>query len=427
MSSTNISKEKILCANPLCENILANKAIRCSRCKEVQCYCPSCGSSTRVLSRFCRVCGTTLRNNWSVEQPGLRARPVRNIDVEVKAVFQLDWELSVDSEMTATPLAARGIIILTLNSGHIVILDEVDGNVRTELATTPPLSFTPIISDNLLIVATGDGIVAFDLIAAIYGNVARGGVKIWQHLFNADEQVTQPLLAISDIVIAVVKNAQETHLLILDKKTGQKRHKLLLDDRANKTTMPYLKGKDLFIGIKGGTVLAIDIAQAKIIAKSPPGRGVDTNIIPTGLGNSLLYVLADSKIWSSQITDLAQGKITLQPFGDIGGLLINSLASSDKYLAIAHGFGMAIYDAFGKQIWETQLDGNSIVSPPLIVGDWLWVIDDSGIMFFFNLKSSVPRLRQRIFEYSVSLPTILTAEKLIFSNQIGQIKVFRWK
>ncbi|KAF0193403.1 MAG: hypothetical protein FD167_5979, partial [bacterium] len=154
---------------------------------------------------------------------------------------------------------------------------------------------------------------------------------------------------------------------------------------------------------------------------------VDTNIIPTSLGNNLLYVLADSKIWTSQTTDLTRGKITLQPFGDIGGLLINSLASSDKYLAIAHGFGVALYDAFGKQIWETQLDGNSIASPPLIVGDWAWVIDDSGVMFFFHLTSSVPKMRQRIFEYSMSLPAILTADRLVFSNRIGQIKVFRWK
>ena len=430
MSSTNTSGtsgEKLLCSNPLCEAVLANKPIRCPRCKEAQSYCPSCGASVRVLARFCRACGTTLRNNWSIEHPGLRARPTRSLDVDAKSVFRLDWELSVDSEMTATPLAARGVLILTLNSGHIVILDEVDGNVRRELATTPPLSFTPIISDNLLVVATGEGIVAFDLIAAIYGNVARGGLKVWHHRFAIDEQVIQPLLATDDMVMAVVKNTEQTQLLILDKKTGQQRHNVLLDSRANKTTTPYLKGKELFIGIKSGSIMAIDITQAKVVASSPPGRGIDTNIIPTSLGNNLLYVLADSKIWASQTTDLTQGKITLQPFGDIGGLLINSLASSDKYLAVAHGFGVALYDAFGKQIWETQLDGNSISSPPLIVGDWLWVIDDSGVMFFFHLTTSVPKMRQRIFEYSVSLPAILTADRLVFSNRIGQIKVFRWK
>lgn len=411
----------------MCETVLANKATRCPRCKEAQSFCPNCLSSVRVLSRFCRTCGMTLRNNWSVEQPGLRTRPTRNIDVEAKSFFRLDWELSIDSEMTATPLVARGIIILTLNNGHIIILDEIDGNVRRELSTAPPLSFTPIITDNLLIVATGEAIVAFDLIAAIYGNVARGGLKLWQYRFNSDQQVTQPLLATGDLVLAIIKSNQQTELLILDKKTGQKQNSVLIDQRGNKTTTPYLIGKDIFIGVKNSTIMAIDITQAKIIATSTPGRSVDTNISPVGLGNNLSYVLVDGKIWTGQTTDLSQGKFSLQPFGDIGGLIINSLASSNKYLAVAHGFGIALYDSFGKLIWETQLDGNSIVSPPLIVDDWAWVIDDSGVMFFFNLMSSVPKLRQRIFEYSLSLPTLLTADRLIFSNRIGQIKVFRWK
>lgn len=425
--SSNSSGEKIICANPICEANLVNKAVRCNRCKEAQIYCPSCSSSVRVLSRFCRSCGVTLRNNWSVEQPGLRSRPLRSIDVDAKSIFRLDWELSIESEMTSTPIAARGLIILTLNSGHIVILDEVDGNVRKELSVTPPLSFTPIVSDNLLIVATGDSIVAFDLISAIYGNIARGGLKVWQYRFNGDEQVTQPLLATGDIVVAIVKHNQQTELLILDKKIGQKRSSVLLDQRGNKTTSPYLIGKDLFIGLKTGSVFAIDLAQAKIIASSPIGRGIDTNINPVGLGNNLLYVLADGKIWFIQVTDLSQGKFVLQPFGDVGGLIINSLATSDKYLAVAHGFGIALYDNFGKLIWETQLDGNSIASPPFIVGDWVWVVDDSGVMFFFNLNSSVPKLRQRTFEYSIALPTLFTLDRLIFSNRLGHIKVFKWK
>lgn len=425
--SSNTSAEKIFCANPTCEAVIINKATRCSRCKEVQNYCPNCSSSVRVLSRFCRTCGSTLKNNWSVEQPGLRTRPARNIEVDVKSVFRLDWELFLESEMTATPIVARGIIILTLSNGHIVILDEADGHIRRELSTAPPLSFTPIISDNLLIVASGEGIIAFDLIAAVYGNIAKGSLKAWQYRFSKDEQVIQPLLAIGDMVIAIIKNAQQTELLILDKKNGQKRNNILLDQRGNKTTSPYLSGKDLFVGIKNGSVVAVDITQAKIIASSPLGRGVDTNISPVALGNNLLYVLADGKIWASQTTDLSQGRFTLQAFGEIGGLLINSLAASGKYLAIAHGFGVALYDNFGKLIWETQLDGNSIVSPPLIVGNWAWVVDDSGTMFFFNLISSVPKLRQRIFEYSLSLPTLLTADHLIFSNRIGQVKVFRWK
>ncbi len=426
MSSTNSPSEKIICANPLCETALPNKAIRCPRCKESQRYCTNCQSSVRVLSRFCRSCGTVLRTDWSIEHPGLRMRPARNVNVEAKSVFRIDWELALDQEMTASPLIARGIVVLSLNPGHIVILDETDGQVKKELSTASTISFTPIISDNLLIVATGDSIIAFDLISALYGNVARSGLKVWQYNLNQGEQIIRPLLATVDQVIAIVKSPGDVKVVMLDKKTGEQRASLILDKRSGKVTTPFLRGKELIIGVKEGTVIVVDITQPKIIFMGSIGRSIDTNITPSLLGNNLLFVLGDGKIWSLQLNELVGGKINLQPFGESGGLLINCLATSDKYLAVGHGFGLVLYDMYGKQLWETQLDGNSIASPPLIVGDWAWVIDDSGVMFFFQLNSSVPKLRLRVFEYAASLPTILTGDRLIFTNRRGQIKVYCW-
>ncbi|MFY9226746.1 MAG: PQQ-binding-like beta-propeller repeat protein [Blastocatellia bacterium] len=416
--------EKLFCSNPLCETILASKLDRCPRCQESQHYCPNCQSSLRVLSRFCRNCGNVLRKDYAIEHPNLRLRPSQNISVTVKSIFHLDWEIDLETEMTASPLIARGIIVLTLASGHILILDESDGQVRKELATSPPLSFTPIITDNLLIVATKEGVIAFDLIAALYGNLSRGGLKAWQYQLNMDEQVTKPLLATIDQVIAVVKSNQQTKLIFLDKKTGKLQSDITL--QTDKTTNPYLKGKELFIGTKNGAIIAIDITQAKIIASTQAGRGVDTNISPVSINNNLLFVLGDGRIWSCQTEELAANKLSLQAFGDTGGLLINALSANNKYLVVSHGFGIAVYEKYGKKVWDTQLDANSISSQALIVDDWAWVIDDSGIMFFFHIASSVPKLRQRVFQYAVSLPSILTEDRLICSNRLAQVKIFRW-
>lgn len=425
MSSTSPT-EKVICSNPLCEATLPNKATRCPRCKESQRYCFSCQSSVRVLSRFCRSCGTVLRNDWSIEHPNLRMRPPRTTNVDAKSMFRLDWELALEQEMTSAPLVARGIIVLSLTPGHIVILDEVDGQVRKELSTASTISFTPIITDNLLVVATGDSVIAFDLISAIYGNVARSGLKVWQYQLQADEQVIKPLLATVDQVVVLVKSSTGLKLVMLDKQTGDQRTSLFLDNRSGKITTPFLRGKELIIGIKEGTIIIVDITKSRVVATAQTGRGIDTNIAPSLLGDNLLFVLADGKIWSVQVDELIRGKVNLQPFGETGGLLINSLATSDKYLAVGHGFGVAIYDIYGKQLWETQLDGNSITSLPLIVGDWAWVIDDSGMMFFFQLTSSVPKLRLRVFEYAASLPGILTTDRLIFTNRRGQIKIYHW-
>lgn len=420
---TAITDEQLYCANPNCDSPLAPAAVRCTRCHEAQLFCRQCGANARILARFCRICAQALGNNWSLEHPGSRFRPPTSVTINDQSLFQLDWQLDLATEMLATPLAARGLIILTIVSGHILILDELDGQVRTELAAQAPLSFTPVMLDHLLVVGTGEGIIAFDLIAALYGNIAKGSLRAWQYPLAANEQIIKPLLSTPEAILAVVKRSSQTRLLIIDKITGQLKSDLPLDARGAKTTNLYLKGRELFIATRDGTLIFIDVQKGQIIATARASREIDTNVPPCGQENSVLFVTIDGQLWNATLANQA---IQLQPFGDTGGLIINALSSNNQLLAIAHGSGISIYDQFGGLLWETGLDGNSIITMPLMNSKLIWIIDDNGVLFFFNLAMSVPKLRVRVFEPTVALPMILTYDRLILSNRLGHLKIYRW-
>jgi hypothetical protein len=426
MSQTVVPDDKTLCANPACEAVLSTRETRCPRCQEAQLYCRACGATARALARFCRCCANVLRSDFALEHPGIRFRPPRQLTGNVGNKLKLAWQLPIESEMVAAPLAARGLVILTIAGGHIVILDEIDGRVRGELAATPPLSFTPVIVDNMLIVATGDGITAFDLIAALYGNVARGGLKLWQYPLSKEKQVIKPLLSITDTIVALIQQGNSAQLLLLDKRTGAERTIVPLPGRGGKISAPYLKEKDLFIAARDGTIMQIDLARAAISATARAHREIDINVFHCGFVTKTLFVLADGQLWSASKSP-EQGKLQLQSFGDTGGLIVNALAATERHLAVAHGSGLAIYDQAGRMEWETGLDANSMVTPPLLEGNSAWAIDDTGILFYFDLSASVPRLRQRIFEHSAALPAVLTEDHLVFANRAGLVKVFYWR
>ncbi|MEW6733607.1 MAG: PQQ-binding-like beta-propeller repeat protein [Acidobacteriota bacterium] len=421
MSEALINEYKLYCANPICEELLTAEITRCTRCQEPQLFCRSCGSTARLLARYCRLCTAPLQTDWAIAHTGLQFHPRAYAPVPTNRL-SLSWQFNCDSEMTAAPLAARGIVVLTQCNGRIILIDETDARIRTQLQVTPPISFTPVLIDNLLVVAAGDSMVAVDLIAALYGGMAKRELIAWQLPLATPALVTRPLLANAGTVIATVKQSTQSQVLIIDSESGQIRATVALEGRSGKTTAPYLKEKDLFIANRDGTIMLIDVARAQVRAKVHSGREIDTDVLPCGRANSVYFVLADGQLCSASLAELQ-----LQSFGDTGGLIINALAATEKHVAVAHGSGLALYDPFGALLWETALDANSIVTVPLIENDHAWVIDDSGMMFFFSLLVSVPRLRQRIFEHAVALPAILTDDQLIFSSTAGQVKAYRWR
>jgi hypothetical protein len=421
MSQTNLADDKSKCSNPSCEYQVDGPGERCLHCGEAQLFCTACGATARLLSSFCRCCGAGLNMDWITEYPGLRYKSSLRSAMAGTATIKLNWQLSFDAEMVASPLAARGIVVISLADGRIIIVDEVDGQIRAEIGSQPPLSLTPVIADNLLVVPAGNGITAYDLIAALYGNMAKGDLIAWQIPFSSQEQVTRALLATSDMILAVVRQAARVQLVFIEKRTGKRVTGLPLEGRPAKTTAPYLKEKVLFIAAKDGTIMLIDVERAEMRAMARLGREIDTNVLPCGRASSALFVLSDGQLWSASLNS---DQLQFQPFGDTGGLIINALAATDRYVAVAHGSGLVLYDPFGALMWETALDSNSLITAPLIEKDLAWVIDDSGMMFLFNLPASVPRLRQRVFEHTMALPPIFTGDKLILSSRAGQVKAY---
>src|SRR5262249_2946267 len=149
---------------------------RCRSCGEACFKCRACGATARALARFCRACRKDLESDWAVEHPGLkqRSRSTAIDSSNTNLTHTPDWQLSFGVEMLSPPLAARGIAAFPLRDGTIVIVDEADGRNRAELKTGSQISFTPVIIDNLLVAATESEMIAYDLIAALYGEMAKG-------------------------------------------------------------------------------------------------------------------------------------------------------------------------------------------------------------------------------------------------------------
>ncbi|MBL8151525.1 MAG: hypothetical protein JNN15_16490 [Blastocatellia bacterium] len=166
-------------------------------------------------------------------------------------------------------------------------------------------------------------------------------------------------------------------------------------------------------------ILIIDSSSMEIVSSSKLGREIDTNILPSGRGDQVFFVLSDGQLWTTSLVTFES-----KPFGNTRGLIINSVATTDKYTAVAHGSGFAVFDQYGTQMWETSLDANSIVASPLISNDNCWIVDDTGVMFFFNLFDSVPRLRKRVFENTFALTPVLTDKHVIFSSRLGEIRAY---
>ncbi len=425
MSQVAANDDRKLCANPICVAPLEPDSARCPQCAEVILYCYKCGATARALARFCRWCATPLNTDWACEHTQLKHLARSPIIENETYRMQLQWQLALGTELIAAPLAARGIIVIALSNGRILLLDEKDGALRQELQVGEAIIFTPVLVDNLLIVATSNRIIAFDLIAAIYGNMAKGDMLAWQSPLATGEQVCSPLLANTTMVIAVIKQPTQAQIITIDKHSGQRLATISLAGRSSRTTHPYLSAEnELFIATKDGTVMLVDLSRGGVVNTARAGCEIDTNVFPAGRADSLFFVRTDGQLWRAA---KAQTELQLQPFGDTSGFIINALAATEKYLAVAHGSGLVLYDPFGTLLWETTLDSNSLTTTPLLDNHFAWVIDDAGMLFFFNLLISVPRLRQRIFEHIIALPAILTPEQIIFSSRAGQVKAYSWR
>lgn len=387
-----------ICPNPQCNRALGGEQ-SCSVCGECFERCSKCRASVRLLSNYCRCCGRLL------EWPRVHTQWEPAPHMECPRALEPVWSDDLKETVSAAPLLVKGLLLLAGN--RLLLKSNSTGKTLAEHRLS--VTTTPVVYGQQLIVSRAACTQSLDLYKLLHGSIE----VVWE--YNAPS--FKPL-TIAKGQIVLVESVDGSAFLTLLNRNG-KRSGTLLVSTSSRVSAP-VGFREWLIQITGeGRVLLVDL-QPKCIDSKHVGQELDLNTLSVG-ADSFYFSAVDGQIWRGRVDNGLQ----LQRFGNTAGLLVNSTACSENYLAVAHGAGLLLLDRYGDRLWETSLDGYSLTSA-FAAGSYLMAVDDTGTLFNFDYRDSVPRSRVRLFQPTLVLPPVLSPHSLVYVEKEGKVRAFRF-
>lgn len=389
-----------ICPNPHCNRTLQGEQV-CSACGECFDRCSICRASVRLLSNYCRCCGRLL--DWPGVHTEWGLSPT--LQIECPQALEPAWDDSLKEAVSAAPLLVGGVVLL---SGSRLLLKSLSTG-KTLAEHRLSVTATPAVCGQQLVVSGSACTQSLDLYKLLRGSTE----VIWDYNGSSFKPLT-----VAGENIVLVESIDGSAVLTLLNRNGELVGKLLVSTSIRVSAPIYFAGG--LIQITGdGRVLLID-PEPKFIDSRQIGQALDVNTLSVGI-DSFYFSTVDGQVWRGRVDDGLQ----LQQFGATAGLLVNSTACSENYLAVAHGAGLLLLDKYGDRVWETSLDGYSLIST-FAAGSYLMAIDDMGTLFNFDYRNCIPRSRVRLFQPTLVLPPVVSPHNLVYVEKEGKVRAFRF-
>ncbi len=321
------------------------------------------------------------------------------------------WKVKVEGRVDSTPLAAEGRIYFTSTKGGLFSLDFTGKEIWRSSITPDVFTSPPIVTDGLLILGTGKGVLrAYDV---------AGGKEKWSYDVGGSVQGSPNRVALPGGGRAVVAISQGDGCLHgVDLATGKALWKMPAVERCDGsagasgdyivmgscasalhvysaakgeklTDVPLgpdnqvaggvaLSGTQAFAGTRSGKLCAVDVAAAKILWTFAEGQG-EAFATPAVTDRLVLYGADDGKAYA---VDRAKG--TKVWALDTGNRPMSPVVARDR-VVISSGGSLFLADlATGKKLWSTPVSDDT--TSPAVVGGMILVGADDGTVTAYGKK-----------------------------------------
>jgi len=332
-------------------------------------------------------------------------------DTAVPDVPEKLWKFNAGNRVDQTPVSVDGRIYFTTAKGGLVAIDfkgqEVwKSSIAPDLFTSPPL-----ISDGLLILGTGKGMLraydtaggkekwSYDVGGSVQGSPNRvdlpGGKKGLVAISSADgalhgvDLLTGKGVWVMPAVQRCDGSAGVGGGLIVMGSCASALHVYSVEKAAKVTDVPLgednqvaggvaMSGSHAFAGTRSGKLCAVDVAEGKILWKFLDGQG-EAFMTPAVTDKVVVFGADDGKVYA---LERATGK-KLWDF-DTKNRPLSPVVARDR-VVVASGGSLFVFDlANGKKLWSAPVSDD--ITSPAVVGGMILVGGDDGTVTAFGRK-----------------------------------------
>lgn len=301
--------------------------------------------------------------------------PAYSKEAEVSAAWSRRlgaWQAKPDGHVR--PAVVNGLLIVVDGLNWLHAYDVVTGKLRWENRTKVEITGGIGVADDVLLVGTGHG--------EVLAYAASNGALMWKT--SVTSEVLAPPTAADGIVVV---RSGDGKLFALSTKDGRQ---LWMVER----TVPSL--------ILRGTGAAV-IADGRVYAGFANGKLVVLNLRD---GNP---------VWEATIAS-PQGRSELERMVDVDAEPI--VRGDTVYAAAYQGRVVALGDENGRVLWSREL---SVYNDMATDGHALYLTDDKGAVWAFDLASGAALWKQENLRYRMLSAPVLFGDDLVVADYQGYL------
>jgi outer membrane protein assembly factor BamB len=392
----------------------------CGECGSAFNVCPNCEATNRLLAGFCRGCGRALQTDvWPME-PGLASSLIQRSSINFLGDLQPPFPVQLGVGVQVSPIATDGLIVIAQSDRTVVLLSEHTGKQLGTLFLASAIAVTPALRFGTLFVAGDNRLYAFDLANFLDQPSLQQLAPMWS--FECENgSITQPLLIDEDAIYLFSHNSQQAILDAISQGNGAQLWPASLILDTNQTAPPLLVENQIVLITSDGQVTIVEATTGEIKQKFSLNARVDLQATPFVVGNRVF--LSDP---NGQIIELVL---------DRSGPLVNSLydhrarvssiAASHQFIALGHVSGLTLLSSRGNLQWTSDTL-ESISATPIIAGESIFVLDDSGNGLLFDALKSNPVVRVKLLSGEVGMSPLMTQSRIVVVGADGKVVALDW-
>lgn len=392
----------------------------CGQCGGVFNVCPHCRATNRLLAGFCRGCGRELETEvWPMEA-GLRANSLQLNSIRALGELRPPFPLNLGADIEVSPIATVGLVFIVQSSGSILLLSEYTGNQIGHLPILNQIAVTPAFHAGTLFVAAGNRLSAFELADFLDQPVLQPPGPVWA-FECVGEAITKPLLIDERAVYLLSRIGQQAVLESVLQRGGERLWPTPFRLDTHQVISPVLVRDQIVLITLAGQVSVLGAAGGELQQNFSLNRRIDPQVSPFVLDNRIF--LADP---SGYVFELV-----LDKSGPLINLLydhrarISSIAASPHFIALGHMAGLTLLSARGNLLWSSDTL-ESVSSTPIVAGESVFALDDTGNGLLFDTLKSNPVARVKLLAGEVGLSPLLTQSHIVVLGGDGKVAVIDW-
>lgn len=399
----------------------SGRSTSCGQCGSPFNVCHKCGVGNRLLASFCRGCGEKQEIEvWPMEA-GLRSDVIERSSVNSVGDVQAPFPLQLGSGVQVSPIAADGLIVIAQSDGSVALISEYTGSRIGTLSIGSPVLVTPALESGVLFLATGSELRAYDIAGFLDERALQELAPMWTTECEG-EAITQPLVVDGEAVYCLTRSGQQAILYSIAQSNGGQRWKTEFALGKQQMGPPLLVGDQIVLINTAGEVSLLQPSTGEIKKAFSLNRALDPQVQPSVVDHRIY--LSDPKGYIFELVLSGSGPL-INSLYDCNSR-VSSIAASPHYIAVGHMAGITLLSSRGHEIWSTDIS-ESVSTIPIIAGESVFALDDSGNGLLFNVLRANPERRMKLLPGEVGMAPLITHSRIVVVGADGKVVAFPWQ